>query len=70
MERQKEIEDRKLRPEIHKDAVKRLIRGGLYDVQQKNKEFKQKREQQQNQHKIYIGDNPNPLNRKRKFDND
>lgn len=64
MERQKEIEDRKLRPKIQQDVAKRLVRSGLYDVQQKNKEFKQK------QHKIFIGENPNPLNRKRKFDND
>lgn len=70
MERQKEIEDRKLRPTIQQDVAKRLVRGGLYDVQQKNEEFKRKRDQrdkQNQQHKIYIGDNPNPQNRKRKF---
>lgn len=72
MERKKQIHDHKtIRPVIQQDVAKRLVRGGLYDFQKKNEEFK-KRKHQQNQatSKIHIHSNPNPQNKKRKFDDD
>lgn len=75
MERQKQIHDHKtIRPVLKQDAAKRMVRGGLYDFQKKNEEFR-KRRQSPNQHqrqetRIHIHSNPNPQNRKRKFNDD
>lgn len=70
MGRQKEVEDRKLRPVVEAAAAKRFVKSALYDVQQKNEDFRRKRGggREMQQSKIYIGENPNPVNRKRKFD--
>lgn len=77
MERQKQIHDHKtIRPVIQKDVAKRFVRGGLYDFKQKNEEFKNRKQQQggggrrSNQQQIHIHSNPNPQNRKRKFEDD
>lgn len=67
MERQKQIHDHKtIRPILEQDVAKRLVRGGLYDFKKKNEDFKRRNQHQ----KIHIHSNPNPQNRKRKFNDD
>ncbi|CRK96593.1 CLUMA_CG010043, isoform A [Clunio marinus] len=69
MERQKQIHDHKtIRPVLQQDAAKRMVRSGLYDVQKKNEVIKNKRQLNDYTKKIHIHSNPNPLNRKRKFE--
>jgi exosome complex protein LRP1 len=65
MERQKQIAEKHLRPKVDLPAAKRFVKGGLYDHKQKNEEFRKKQPQ-----KIFIHGNPNPQNRKRKFNDD
>lgn len=45
-----------------------MVRGGLYDFKKKNDEFKKRHRDEAS--RIYIKDNPNPKNRKRKFSDD
>lgn len=63
MERQKQIADKSLRPQIDQGAAKRFVKSGLYDHKLKNEEFKRK------QQKIQLNYDPNCApNRKRKFE--
>jgi exosome complex protein LRP1 len=62
MERQKQISDKSLRPQLDQSAAKRFIKSGLYDHKQKSEEFKKKQ-------KIQIHHDPSTApNRKRKFE--
>lgn len=71
MARQKEVEDRHLRPTVATSAAKRFVKSALYDVQQKNDQYRWKANNSMQQpHRIHIGANPNPQNRKRKFEDD
>lgn len=68
MERLKQIKDHStIRPVLQQDAAKRMIRGGLYDFQSKNEDFRKKRNLNK---KININENQNAANRKRKFIDD
>lgn len=71
MERQKQIHDHKtIRPILQQEPAKRMIRGGLYDFNKKNEEFKKRHQHQTIDQRIHINSNPNPKNKKRKFSDD
>lgn len=77
MQKHQQVLDKKLRPKVAVQAAKRLVKGGLYDFQKKNEEFKQRYQnkqypQHQGRHsKIDINYNPNSaVNRKRRFENE
>jgi exosome complex protein LRP1 len=57
MLKEKQIHDKKFRPLVNQEAAKRFVRGGLYDHQKKNEEFRKKREEFKN-----------PPNKRKRFD--
>jgi exosome complex protein LRP1 len=71
MQRNQQIKDKSLRPQINQDVAKRFVKSGLYDMKKKNQEFRRRYEDKQKQSHMRIDINYNPdraPNRKRKFE--